>query len=901
MAKASGGGKKLVIVESPAKARTISKFLGSDYIVEASIGHIRDLPAGKKEVPEKYKQETWAYLGVNTDDKFEPLYIVPAEKKKQVKKLKDALKQADELFLATDEDREGEAISWHLHETLNPKVPVHRLVFHEITKEAIQKALSSTRQIDQNLVQAQETRRILDRLYGFDMSNLMWRKIGKGTSAGRVQSVAVRLVVDRERQRMAFVRSTYWDLEATFKTDAGAELVTMLATVNGKKLPSGKDFDSTDGSLKNKDLLLLDEAAAKQLAGRLETADFAVDSVEVKPFTQRPYPPFTTSTMQQEANRKLGFGAKRAMQAAQRLYENGYITYMRTDSTTLSNEAVNACRSLVQSHYGPEFLHDSVRTYKSKVKNAQEAHEAIRPAGTKFRLPEEVRGSLDSDQFRLYDLIWKRTVACQMADAKKQRMTVTVGGGDATFTVSGTSILFEGFLRAYVEGSDDPSAALADQDKILPPVQQGDSLDGDLFDPKSHTTQPPARYTEATLTKTLEERGIGRPSTFASIIGTITDERRNYIVKKGSAMVPTWRAFSVTRLMETHFDTLVDYEFTAELENFLDSISRNEAERDVYLEKFYHGDQSADKHNVGLKERLVAKLEEIDAKQTAMFPLGTPTEGEHREEVFVRVGKYGPYLEQGERKAPIPDGLPPDELDLAKGLELLEAGQVEEAPMGMHPETGKPVYLRVGRFGPYIQMGEKDDPEKKNQGLLKGMEPEDVNLELAIQLLTLPRNLGEHPEMKEPIEAFDGKFGPYIKCGKETRSLPEGLSPLDVQYDKAMELLKQPKTRGRKAPKEPLRVYEKPSPETEKEVRILDGFYGPYVTDGETNASLRKGMDPKEMTFEAALDLLAERKAKGPSKKKKKKSTKKKATKKKATKKKATKKKGVVKKGTKKT
>lgn len=900
MAKASGGGKKLVIVESPAKARTISKFLGNDYIVEASIGHIRDLPAGKKEVPEKYKQEPWAYLGVNTGDRFEPLYIVPAEKKKQVKKLKDALKQADELYLATDEDREGEAISWHLHETLKPKVPVHRLVFHEITREAIQKALASTRQIDQHLVQAQETRRILDRLYGFDMSNLMWRKVGKGTSAGRVQSVAVRLVVDRERQRMAFVSSTYWDLEATFKTDAGAELVATLATVDGRKLPSGKDFDSTDGSLKNNELLLLDESAAKELAAKLNESNFKVDSVEVKPFTQRPYPPFTTSTMQQDANRKLGFGAKRTMQAAQRLYENGYITYMRTDSTTLSNEAINACRSLVKSHYGDDFLHDSVRTYKSKVKNAQEAHEAIRPAGTTFRLPEEVRGALDSDQFRLYDLIWKRTVACQMADAKKQRMTVTVGGGGSTFTASGTSILFEGFLRAYVEGSDDPSAALADRDKILPPVKENEALDGEKFDPKSHTTQPPARYTEATLTKTLEERGIGRPSTFASIIGTITDERRNYIVKKGSALVPTWRAFSVTRLMETHFDTLVDYEFTAELENFLDSISRDEAERDVYLDKFYHGDDSADKHNVGLQKKLASKIEEIDAKATAMFLLGVPEEGEHREEVFVRVGKYGPYLEQGERKAPIPDGLPPDELGLEKALELLDAGQVEEAPMGIHPETGKPIYMRVGRFGPYIQMGEKDDPEKKNQGLLKGMEPEGVDLDLAIKLLTLPRNLGEHPETKEPIEAFDGKFGPYIKSGKETRSLPDGLSPLDVSFDKAVELLKQPKTRGRKAPKEPIRVYEKPSPETEKEVRILDGFYGAYVTDGETNASLRKGMDPKELTFEAALDLLAERKAKGPSKRKKKKSTKKKAAKKKTAKKKATKKKGVVKKGTKK-
>ncbi|MEM9827336.1 MAG: type I DNA topoisomerase [Planctomycetota bacterium] len=898
MAKtSSGGGKKLVIVESPAKARTIAKFLGSGYLVEASIGHIRDLPAGKKEVPETYKAEPWAYLGVNTEQNFEPLYIVPSEKKKQVKKLKDALKQADELFLATDEDREGEAISWHLMETLKPKVPVHRLVFHEITKEAITGALNATREIDSNLVQAQETRRILDRLYGFDMSNLLWRKIGKGTSAGRVQSVAVRLVVDRERERMAFTNSTYWDLEADFVTGKNETLTASLATVDGRKLPSGKDFDSSTGKLKNPELLQMDEAAATDLAAKLASADFVVQSVEVKPFTQRPYPPFTTSTMQQDANRKLGFGAKRTMQAAQRLYENGYITYMRTDSTILSNEAVQAARGLVRSHYGDEFLHPSVRSYKSKVKNAQEAHEAIRPAGTQFRLPDDVKGELDSDQFRLYDLIWKRTVACQMADAKKQRMTVTVAGGNTTFTASGTSILFEGFLRAYVEGSDNPDAALAQRETILPAVQQDEALSGKRFDPKSHTTQPPARFTEATLTKTLEERGIGRPSTYASIIGTITDERRNYIVKKGSALVPTWRAFSVTRLMEMHFETLVDYEFTAELEDFLDAISNNQAERDAYLQKFYFGDDSNDKHNVGLKDRLAGKLEEIDAKQTAMFLLGEPTTGEHREPVHVRVGKYGPYLEQGERKAPIPDGLPPDELDLPKAIELLDQGQVEDEPLGLHPDTNQPVYLKVGRFGPYIQLGENDDPEKRNQGLLKNMTAESVDFATACKLLTLPRNLGEHPEMKEPVEAFDGRYGPYVKCGKETRSLPAEISPLEVTFEKALELLKQPKTRGKRAPKEPIRVFENKSPVTEDEVKIMDGFYGPYVTDGETNASLRKGMDAKELKFEEALDLLAERKAKGPTKKKKKKSSKKKATKKKAAKKKkTTKKKGVKKK-----
>ncbi len=894
---ATSNGKHLVIVESPAKARTISKFLGSNYQVEASIGHVRDLPAGKKDVPEKFKGESWAYLGVNVDDAFEPLYIVPTDKKKQVKKLKDALKQADHLYLATDEDREGEAISWHLQELLKPKVPVDRLVFHEITKEAISNALSATRSIDSSLVRAQETRRILDRLYGFDMSNLLWRKIGSGTSAGRVQSVAVRLIVERERARIAFVNATYWDLDAIFSTKSGEKLEATLQSVDGRKIPNGKDFDSTTGKLKKPELLQLSAQESTDLATRLKSADFSVTKVEVKPFTERPRPPFTTSTLQQEANRKLGFTAQRTMSAAQRLYENGYITYMRTDSMTLSKEAINASRELVRSEYGSQFLHPDVRVYKGKVKNAQEAHEAIRPAGTPFRLPGTLRGELDSDQFQLFDLIWKRTVACQMADARKQRVSIAIEGGGASFTASGTSIEFEGFLRAYVEGTDDPAAELANREKILPRVDQGDAMSAEAMEPKSHTTQPPARYTEATLTKTLEEKGIGRPSTYASIIGTITDERRNYILKKGTALVPTWRAFSVTRLMEQHFSPLVDYEFTAELEDLLDSISRDEVNREEYLKKFYFGDQSDDKHNVGLQSRLTAKLEEIDPKETARFSMGMPAEGPHREEVFVRVGKYGPYIEQGERKASIPDGLPPDEMNLAKAMELLESSEVEDEPIGVHPPTEKPIYLKVGRFGPYLQLGEDDDEEKRNQSILKGMALEDVTVEVACKLLELPRTIGNFPDNDEPIQAFDGRYGPYIKCDKETRSLPTDLSPLDVTLEQAIELLKQPKTRGRRAPKEPLRVYEDKSPITENEVKILDGRFGPYVTDGETNASLRKGMDPKEMTFEAALDLLAERAAKGPAKKKKKK---KKAAKKKATKKKAAKKKPAKKKATKK-
>jgi DNA topoisomerase-1 len=890
MAKSTG--KSLVIVESPAKARTIGKFLGSDYQVEASIGHVRDLPSGAKEMPEKYKSEPWAYLGVNVDDNFEPVYIVPPDKKKQVSKLKEALKNAKDLYLATDEDREGEAISWHLHEILKPKVPVRRLVFHEITKDAIENALASPRQIDDGLVRAQETRRILDRLYGYDVSQLLWKKVGRGLSAGRVQSVAVRLIVQRERERMAFRNATYWDLEGIFTTVPGQTLPATLVAVEGRKIPSGKDFDSTTGQLKNRDLLQMDEAQATALAERLQQVAFKVTNVEVKPFTERPKPPFTTSTLQQEANRKLGFTARRTMQAAQRLYENGYITYMRTDSTTLAQVAVDAARDLVRSEYGEQFLHGSARVYASKVKNAQEAHEAIRPAGHPFKKPEALRGELDKDQFRLFDLIWKRTIASQMADAKKKRMTITIEGGGATFQASGTSIEFEGFLRAYVEGSDDPDAELADKETLLPSVSTNDALNVRSLDPKSHTTQPPARYSEASLTRTLEEKGIGRPSTYASIIDTI--QNRDYVFKKGNALVPSWTAFAVVRLMEEHLGSLVDYEFTAQMEDFLDSISRQEQQALEYLQRFYFGDDGAEK-SIGLRPTLEAKASEIDPRVSARFLVGTPESGEHREEIAVRVGKYGPFLEQGERRASLPEGLCPDEVTLEKAIELLENASRDDEPLGTHPETQKPIYVKAGRFGPYVQMGENDDPDKKNCSLLKGMEVSTLTLDQAIQVLRLPRELGEHPEMNEQVVAKDGRYGPYITCGKETRSLPADVSPLDVTLQQAIEILKQPKTRGRAAatPKEPLKKFEKPSPVTEKEIKVLDGRYGPYVTDGESNASLPKGTDPKDLTFETALDLLAERAARAPKKKKsaKKKTTKKKTTKKASPKKKAAKKK----------
>ncbi len=879
-------GKSLVIVESPAKARTISKFLGKDFTVEASIGHIRDLPSGAKEMPEKFKKEPWAYLGVNVEDDFDPVYIVPAEKKKHVTKLKQLLKECTDLYLATDEDREGEAISWHLQEVLKPKVPVHRLVFHEITKEAIHAALSNPRKIDEALVRAQETRRILDRLFGYDVSKLLWKKVGPKLSAGRVQSVAVRLIVDRERERMAFHSATYADLIATLAAE-GTAFEATLVSYGGKRIPSGKDFDAATGKIKDDSLYLISEAEATVLAEKIKQEDFNVANIEVKPFKERPKPPFTTSTLQQEANRKLGFTARRTMQVAQSLYENGYITYMRTDSTTLSKEAVQAARTLVSQEYGDDFLHPEVRSYSTKVKNAQEAHEAIRPAGAPFQLPQNLKSKLSDEQFRLFDMIWKRTVACQMADARKRRMTVTVKAEEAVFQASGTSIEFEGFLRAYVEGSDNPQDAIGQQEKLLPSMEEGQKLGCNELVAKSHTTQPPARFTEASLTRTLEEKGIGRPSTYASIIDTI--QNRNYVFKKGNALVPSWTAFSVIRLLEDHLSTLVDYEFTAQMENYLDEISRDEKGFLEYLQNFYFADEK------GLRPLLASKEAEIDPRVTSRFSLGTPADGEHTEEVFARVGRYGPFIEQGERKASIPDMTPPDEINLERALEMLEEAAKGDEPLGHCPDTGKPIFVKTGRFGPYIQMGSTDEDEKpKNAGLLKGMTVDDVTLDVALKLLSLPRDLGKHPDSGEPVLASNGPYGPYVKCVKETRSLPADISPLDVTFEKALELLAQPKTRGRGAKKEPIKTFDK-SPVTENEIQLLEGRYGPYVTDGETNASLPRDAKPEDLTFEQAVDLLAARAAAGGSKKKKKKATKKKATKKKAAKK-TTKKKAAAKK-----
>ena len=862
---AAKNGKSLVIVESPAKARTISKLLGRNFTVEASIGHVRDLPQGAKEIPAEFKGEDWAYLGVNVNHDFDPVYIIPPGKTAQVRKLRGLLKESKDLYLATDEDREGEAISWHLHELLKPKVPVHRLVFHEITKEAIDEALANPRSIDQALVRAQETRRIVDRLYGYEVSPLLWRKVRPKLSAGRVQSVAVRLIVERERQRMAFRSATYWDLIGTFANREQQQLQATLASVNDRPIPSGKDFDAATGKLKDDKALLLDEAAANQLVEKLRAATFRVLSLEEKPYTSKPYPPFTTSTLQQEANRKLGYTARRTMQIAQSLYENGHITYMRTDSTNLAKVAIAAARDLVAANYGSEFLPSEPRLYTTKVKNAQEAHEAIRPAGHPFELPEQMRSELGGDEFRLFEMIWKRTIASQMTDARGRRIMITIEGkcGDGTtalFQVGGKTIDFPGYLRAYVEGSDDPQAELADRDTVLPAVAVNELLECAELEPKSHTTQPPARFTEASLTRALEELGIGRPSTYASIIETI--QARDYVFKKANALVPTWVAFAVAQLMEAHLPKLVDYGFTAKMEDDLDAISRGEAQHLDYLRAFYFGDE-----HTGLKQLLADKVTEVDARDVSRIPIGTP-DGE--ESIVVRVGRYGPFLQQGEQRASLPEDLAPDELTLERCKELLSQAAQAEEPLGVCPETGKPIFLKVGRFGPYVQRGTMDDEEKpKNASLLRGMKPEDVTLEVALKLLSLPRELGIHPTMNEKIIAQNGRFGPYIKCGEETRSLPAGVSPIEVTFDEAVELLNQPKAqrRGFGAKREPLRVFEV-SPITKQPVQLLEGRYGLYLADGTTNASLPKGANAEALTFAEALELLAARAALGPPTKK---------------------------------
>ncbi|MCZ4099083.1 type I DNA topoisomerase [Streptomyces sp. H39-C1] len=884
-------GRRLVIVESPAKAKTIKSYLGPGYVVEASVGHIRDLPNGAAEVPAEFKGQPWARLGVNVDSDFEPIYVVNADKKAQVKKLKDLLKDSDELFLATDEDREGEAIAWHLQEVLKPKVPVRRMVFHEITKEAIQAAVANPRELNQPLVDAQETRRILDRLYGYEVSPVLWKKVMPRLSAGRVQSVATRLVVERERERIAFRTAEYWDLSGTFATgrtgDASdpSTVSARLTSVDGRRIAQGRDFDASTGRLKdNATVLHLDEANARALAASLADSAFAVRSVESKPYRRSPYAPFRTTTLQQESSRKLGFGAKATMQVAQKLYENGFITYMRTDSTTLSETAIKAARAQVTQLYGAEYLPEKPRVYTGKVKNAQEAHEAIRPSGDRFRTPAET--GLTGDQFRLYELIWMRTVASQMKDAVGNSVTVKIGGTSsdgraAEFSASGKIITFHGFMKAYVEGADDPNAELDDRERRLPQVSEGDGLTAEELTVDGHATKPPARYTEASLIKELEEREIGRPSTYASIIGTILD--RGYVFKKGTALVPSFLSFAVVNLLEKHFGRLVDYDFTASMEEDLDRIARGEAQAVPWLRHFYFGgDDTAAKasaadagngdgdHLGGLKE-LVEDLGAIDAREISSFPIG--------EGIVLRVGRYGPYIERGEKgeenhqRADVHEELPPDELSVAYAEELF-AKPSGDFELGTDPATGRPIIARDGRYGPYVTEVLPEDTPKtgknaikpRTASLFKSMQLDTVTLADALKLMSLPRVVGTDAEGVE-ITAQNGRYGPYLKKGTDSRSLETEDQLFDITLDEALAIYAQPKQRGRAAAKPPLKDLGT-DPVSERPVVVKDGRFGPYVTDGETNATLRTDDDVETITPERGYELLAEKRAKGPAKKK---------------------------------
>lgn len=859
--------KRLVIVESPTKARTIEKFLGKGFDVKASYGHVRDLPNNAAEIPVAVKKEAWARIGVNVDANFEPLYIIPDKKKKQVQELKAALKDADEVLLATDEDREGESISWHLLEVLKPKIPVKRLVFHEITKEAINHALESARDIDQNLVHAQETRRVIDRLFGYSVSPLLWKKMAPRLSAGRVQSVALKLLVERERERIAFRPATFWDLKGRFckKNDATGEFEGELTLLGESRIASGKDFDPKTGKLfGDSKVRHLSEEDAIRLKESLNGKDALVSSVEEKPFTSKPPAPFTTSTLQQEASSKLSFAARRTMSVAQTLYENGFITYMRTDSTTLSTEALDGARSLILREFGKDYLPESARIYKTKVKNAQEAHEAIRPAGSDFAHPSAVRDKLGVEAFKLYELIWQRTLASQMTEARGLRVVVQLKCGEATFRASGKTILFPGFLRAYVEGSVDPDAELAEQERILPKLAQGELVSSLNFDALSHTTQPPARYTEGTLIRELERLGIGRPSTWATIVDVVLS--RTYAFKKGTALVPTFLATAVVGLMDGYFTNLVDYEFTARMEDDLDAISRGEINGQSYLKKFYFGNG-----HPGLKNLVKTGEETIDPRIVCGIPIGEDTSGR---KVEIRIGRFGPFLSNGENRASVPDTLPPDELTISGAEKLLADAAKGPESLGVDPETNLPVYLKNGRFGPYIQRGEMKEGEEKPKmaSLLPGMTPQDVNFEIALQLLQFPKLLGKHPETNEDIFAATGRYGPYIKSGSDTRSIPlDTLSPLTITLNDAIELFKQPKTRGRGAQPKIMREVGK-HPVSEKVMQIKSGRYGPYVTDGETNASLPQGSDPAAITIEEAANLIdarAARVAEGGGRKKK--------------------------------
>lgn len=848
---------KLVIVESPAKAKTIEKYLGKGFVVESSIGHIRDLPRSATEIPAKVKGEPWARLGVDVEHGFAPLYIVPQEKKKQVKLLKDALKKADELYLATDGDREGEAIAWHLTEVLKPNVPVKRMVFHEITKAAVQYALAHPRELDQNLIDAQECRRILDRLYGYELSPVLWKKIRPKLSAGRVQSVATRIVVERERERMRFIPAGYWTLEGAFMKDEDAPFTARLSELDGKRVAQSKDFDDK-GELSQPNVTVLDEKAAYALADTLTGKDATVALIARKPYRRSPSAPFRTSTLQQAASSRMGFSAARTMSAAQRLYENGLITYMRTDSTTLSDDAIRETRRSAQEAYGADAVAEEIRTYAGKVKNAQEAHEAIRPSGN-FASPKSL-SSLTGDEAKLYDLIWRRTIASQMKDTLGETISISITVQTATFTTSGTVVTEPGFKRAY-----DTNDTNQNDGQEIPKIVEGDSLVINDITAEGKTTNPPNRYSEASLIKRLEELGIGRPSTYASIMRTI--ETRGYVEKRGSALVPTWLALAVVQLLEQHFAHLIDYGFTAEMEEHLDEIARGESKAETWLKHFYFGNDTP-----GLKGEADKKTEEIDAKAINSISIGDDKNGQP---IVARAGRYGPYVQRGEDTAPIPDGIAPDELTVEKAEELFSA-EAEEQVLGKDPTTGVDIHLLNGRYGHYVQLGEIIEGSKekpKRASLFKTMSPETLTLEVALKLLSLPRVIGSDPTTGTEITAQNGPYGPYLKraatekgAKADNRSLETEEQIFTITLDEAQELFKQPKRRRGQQAAATLKELGQ-DPNSKKAITIKTGRYGPYITDGETNVSLGKGEEPESIEAEDAANRLAEKRAAGPPKK----------------------------------
>jgi DNA topoisomerase-1 len=893
------GRRRLVIVESPTKARKIAPYLGANYVVESSVGHIRDLPRGAADVPAQYKGEAWARLGVDVDHDFKPLYIVTPDKKSKVSELKGLLKDVDELYLATDPDREGEAIAWHLLETLKPKVPVRRMVFHEVTEQAIQAAAADTRELDADLVDAQETRRILDRLYGYEVSPVLWKKVMPKLSAGRVQSVATRIVVERERERMRFRSASYWDISATM--DAGAEAAprnfpARLVAVDGARLATGRDF-GPDGQLKSSanEVRILAEGDANRLAQGLRDRAFRVASVEERPYTRKPYAPFMTSTLQQEAGRKMRFTSERTMRIAQRLYENGYITYMRTDSTTLSDTAISAARSQATQLYGKDHVADKPRQYTRKVKNAQEAHEAIRPSGEVFRTPGQVASELETDEFRLYEMIWQRTIASQMADAKGTTMSVRIvgnasSGEECTFAASGRTITFAGFLKAYVEAVDTETGGEADDKQSrLPQLVKDQPLTAAELSPDGHTTSPPARYSEPSLVSKLEELGIGRPSTYASIIKTIQD--RGYVWKKGSALVPSWVAFAVVGLMERHFERLVDYGFTAGMEDELDRIANGDEQRTQWLSKFYFGGDMGVDGSIGrlggLKKLVGSSVEAIDAREINSIPLFSDHAGHT---VMVRVGRYGPYLERevngNSQRANLPDEMPPDELTLEIAEKLFATPQ-EGRVLGTDPVSGHEIVAKEGRFGPYVteifpepdplpegataaqkKAAKAKQPKPRTGSLFKSMSIDSITLEDALKLVSLPRVVGKDPESGDEITAQNGRYGPYLRKGTDSRSLTTEEQLFEITLEEALKIYAEPKQRGRQATAKPPLKELGPDPVSGKPMVVKDGRFGPYVTDGEFNATLRKGDSIEELTTERAAELIAEKRAKGPAPKK---------------------------------